>query len=246
MSSICNSPLIIISLNTKTKPPESIATLLQRAQALKGLSFAEAAKRASLPIPANLHHQKGWVGQLLETLLGATGGAKAQQDFPQLGVELKTLPLDEKQCPLETTYVCKAPMQHEGIECWENAWLRKKLSCVLWFPMEGARQKPLAERRLGQAFLWRPSAAEEQALQQDWEELTDMILMGHIETISARFGTVLQLRPKAANSKQRCIAHNASGEPTETLPLGFYLRKSFTQGLLQNTPHPPQGGRSTP
>jgi hypothetical protein len=56
----------------------------------------------------------------------------------------------------------------------------------------------------------------------------DMIVLGQVERITARHGEVLQLRPKAANSKALTEAIGAQGEPILTLPRGFYLKKNFT------------------
>ena len=67
--------------------------------------------------------------------------------------------------------------------------------------MEGSREIPIGERRIGMPLLWSPNEEEERLLRQDWEELMDMIVLGEVEQISARHGQVLQLRPKAANNK---------------------------------------------
>lgn len=47
---------------------------------------------------------------LLELYLGAMAGSKPEQDFPELGIELKTIPVDAAGKPLETTFVCVAPL----------------------------------------------------------------------------------------------------------------------------------------
>lgn len=91
-------------------PPTSIDELLKRCQAIAGLSLGELATMANVAIPANLQRHKGWPGMLVELWLGATAGSKPQQDFPDLGVELKTIPIDAVGQPLETTYVCFTPL----------------------------------------------------------------------------------------------------------------------------------------
>lgn len=91
-------------------PPENERQLFERAQALAGFSFGELAARAQLPIPKDLKRDKGWVGMLLELYLGAMAGSKPEQDFPELGIELKTIPVDAAGKPLETTFVCVAPL----------------------------------------------------------------------------------------------------------------------------------------
>ncbi|MEE6031316.1 DNA mismatch repair endonuclease MutH [Avibacterium paragallinarum] len=213
--------------------PNSEQSLLSLAQSLAGLTFGEVAKELNMPVPPNLKRDKGWVGMLLETALGATAGSKAEQDFAHLGIELKTIPINRQGKPLETTFVSLAPLiQNSGIT-WQSSHVRHKLSKVLWIPIEGERTIPLAERHIGQPILWQPSPEQEQRLQQDWEELMEYIVFGRLDEITARLGEVLQLRPKGANSKALTKGIGRNGEMIDTLPLGFYLRKNFTHEILQ-------------
>lgn len=213
-------------------PPDDEQQLFSRAQKLAGQTLGALAARASLQIPADLKRDKGWVGTLLELYLGASAGSKPEQDFPELGVELKTIPVDVQGKPLETTFVCVAPLTGNSGVTWESSHVRHKLARVLWIPVEGDRQIPLAQRRIGAPLLWSPSAEEEELLRRDWEELMDLIVLGQVESITARHGEVLQLRPKAANSRALTEATGERGQPIMTLPRGFYLKKTFTGPLL--------------
>ncbi|MFW0766855.1 DNA mismatch repair endonuclease MutH [Trabulsiella odontotermitis] len=213
-------------------PPQSEAQLLAQAQQLAGLTLGELATRAGLPTPRDLKRDKGWIGVLLERWLGASAGSKPEQDFAALGVELKTIPVDRRGRPLETTFVCVAPLTGNSGVSWETSHVRHKLNRVLWVPVEGEREIPLAERRVGAPLLWSPNEEEERQLRMDWEELMDLIVLGQVERITARHGEVLQLRPKAANSKALTEAIGAHGELIFTLPRGFYLKKNFTAALL--------------
>jgi len=213
-------------------PPEDESQLLAQAQSLAGYTLSELAVLANIPIPADLRRDKGWTGVLLERWLGATAGSKPEQDFAALGVELKTIPVDRYGRPLETTFVCVAPLTGNSGVVWETSHVRHKLKRVLWMPVEGERSLPLGERRVGSPLLWSPSVEEEEQLRRDWEELMDLIVLGQVERITARHGEVLQLRPKAANSKALTEAIGIHGEPILTLPRGFYLKKNFTAALL--------------
>lgn len=93
-----------------TAPPQSQEQLLAQAQRLAGYSLGELAALAGVPIPRDLKRDKGWIGILLEIWLGASAGSKPEQDFAALGVELKTIPIDRQGRPLETTFVCVAPL----------------------------------------------------------------------------------------------------------------------------------------
>lgn len=212
--------------------PQSQEQLLAQAQQLAGYSLGELAMLAGIPIPRDLKRDKGWIGILLELWLGASAGSKPEQDFAALGVELKTIPIDSSGRPLETTFVCVAPLTGNSGVTWESSHVRHKLKRVLWIPVEGERSIPLAERRVGAPLLWSPNEEEDRQLRMDWEDLMDLIVLGQVERITARHGEVLQLRPKAANSKALTEAVGAHGEPILTLPRGFYLKKNFTTALL--------------
>ncbi|ELI6447730.1 DNA mismatch repair endonuclease MutH [Photobacterium damselae] len=213
--------------------PLSENELLQRAQELAGLTLGELAYQAGIVVPPDLRRDKGWVGQLLEWHLGASAGSKPIPDFAELGIELKTIPIGYNGKPLETTFVCVAPLIGVQGLSWQQSHIRHKLARVLWIPVEGERDLPLADRHVGSPLIWSPSAQEEAQLQQDWEELMDMIVLGQVEQITARHGEVLQLRPKAANSKALTEAYGANGQPIKTLPRGFYLKTNFTAAILE-------------
>lgn len=212
--------------------PQSVEELLARCQALAGLTLGQVAAQLKQAVPADLTSDKGWVGQLLERALGASSGSQAAPDFPQLGVELKTIPINQQGKPLESTYVCVAPLTGIANQQWQDSWICQKLQCVLWLPVLAERHIPLAERIIGTAFLWQPNAEQQHALRQDWEELMDLISLGGIADIRGAHGKILQLRPKAANSKALTTAVGAQGEPILTLPRGFYLKASFTASLI--------------
>ncbi len=213
--------------------PQSEQELLTRANSIAGISFQELADEAKIDVPPDLRRDKGWVGQLLEWHLGASAGSKPQQDFEQLGIELKTIPISYSGKPLETTFVCVAPLIGVHGLTWETSHVRNKLSRVLWVPVEGEREIPLGERCVGSPLIWSPTQEQQQQLKADWEELMEMIVLGRVEQINARHGEVMQLRPKAANGRVLTEAYGASGKPIKTLPRGFYLRTQFTAQLLE-------------
>lgn len=214
-------------------PPQSEAELMQRARALAGQRLADIAATLRIQVPNNLRRHKGWVGQLLELALGADAQSRPEPDFRAIGVEMKTLPVDSNGKPRESTYICTVPLDG-GLEIrWEASWVSRKLSRVLWLPIEAEPEIPLGQRRIGSPLLWSPSDEEAQLLRQDWEELGDMIRMGELESITARMGSVLQIRPKAANSRITCESVGADGEAIITHPRGYYLRPAFTHAILQ-------------
>jgi DNA mismatch repair protein MutH len=216
-------------------PPSTEAELLQRSAQFAGLSIRELAQQLGTTVPDNSTHAKGFTGQLLEVALGANAGSLPEPDFRLIGVELKTIPVSARGKPLESTYVCTAELEHERDPIWEQSVVHHKLARVLWLPIITAPALPPAERRIGSAVLWSPSAEEQQRLRADWEELMDLIVLGEVAQISAHHGECLQIRPKAADSRARRWGVNEQGLRVKTLPRGFYLRPSFTAAILQRS-----------
>ena len=214
-------------------PPQSEAELLARARTLAGLNLGQLAAIAHQSLPASAQSGKGWCGQLLEQFLGASAGSRPEPDFTNIGVELKTLPLNAGGQPKESTYVCTVPLKDNRHLRWETSWVRLKLQRVLWLPLEADSSIPFAQRRIASALLWSPDAEQEARLKQDWEEHMDRICLGQLDAISARDGEVLQIRPKAAHSRILCETSGDDGAPAQTLPRGFYLRSQFTRSILQ-------------
>lgn len=216
----------------KILPPQTEAELLLRCQHLAGKTLGMLAAELNVMVPYDLLHHKGWVGNLLELYLGADAGNKAEPDFVALGIEMKTLPLNAQGQPKESTYVCTVSMTQSGELSWQDSWIRRKLAHVLWVPVEADAEIPIAERYIGNAWLWQPTDKQSLVLQGDWEELMDRIVLGEQSEITAKEGEYLQIRPKAANSKVLVKGISSTGSNEKINPKGFYLRATFTRQLL--------------
>ena len=214
------------------RTPASEAELLERARAVAGRTLAELAVLLGVPVPGDPRHSKGWAGQLVEFALGAGSGGAPGPDFPGLGIELKTIPVDLAGQPRESTWVCIAPLRDVTGLVWEDSLVRAKLARVLWVPIVDGADGDFRSRRIGGPFYWSPSPGEEAMLRADWEEFMEDIALGRIGALTGQRGTVLQLRPKAANSRVREWTTDEDGERALANPRGFYLRASFTATLL--------------
>jgi len=214
-------------------PPVSEEELLERVRAIAGRDVRWIADQLGVPVPKDLTRHKGWLGQLIELVLGADGGSEDGPDFRSLGIELKTIPVDEKAVPRQSTWVCTAALDGSIASRWEESRVAAKLACVLWVPILTRAGDVLAERRIASAYLWRADSNEAEVLRSDWEELSGLIRAGELDRLDARTGEALHLRPKAANSRELVSALDAEGEWTETNPRGFYLRRGFTTRLIQ-------------
>lgn len=218
-------------------PPKSKSELLDRAKNIAGLTIQQLANKMEVCIPESTTHAKGWFGNLLELSLGANAASAPEPDFVNLGIELKSIPIDENGKPKESTYICVTQLNPSSLSSWEKSLVKCKLTEVLWIPFEANKNTPVPLRRIGSAILWQPNRLQEKQLKDDWQELSDMIVLGDIDKISSSMGKYLQIRPKGANSKSLTSDKNQSGANKLTLPRGFYLRSSFTHSIISKNSH---------
>lgn len=212
--------------------PQTETELLQRCRLIEGLSFGQLASLLQLVIPMQQAKRKGWMGVAIEMALGTTAGNKSLPDFEHLGIELKTIPLITPELPAESTFITSIPLLTIHQQQWKTSQCYHKLKRILWIPLEGDKQIPFQQRRIGRGYLWSPTVEQEAILATDWQELTTLITTGRLEEISASQGEYLQVRPKAANAKSLCYGFDQEGNKILTLPRGFYLRRSFTKTLI--------------
>ena len=212
--------------------PKSEGELLTRAWQVAGLTLGELGAQVGVEVPDEGVRGKGVAGRILEKALGASAGSRAQPDFVELGVELKTIPVDPTGRPKESTFVASISLSAMADTDWEQSVVLKKLAKVLFVPVEAASGTPLRDRRVGRAYLWTPNERERRLLRADWELLAEMIAAGDVERITGHLGEVMQVRPKAAHGRARRRAPDEEGAVQWTMPRGFYLRPAFTGAVL--------------
>jgi len=212
--------------------PATEQELLERVGLLAGKTIGRVAVELELAAPSDQKRNKGWTGQLAEHYLGATASTLSEPDFQLIGVELKTLPVNRQGNPAESTYVCTLALDQTIGSSWESSAVRKKLSRVLWLPIESDQTIPYTHRRFGTAILWSPTPEQESVLKNDWEEIMELVSTGNLDKVSSSQGRYLQIRPKAANAASLGKSYSSEGIPNQSLPRGFYLRSLFTRTVL--------------
>ena len=214
--------------------PLSENDLAARATTLAGARLNDIASAIGQPLPKNLLRHKGAIGQLIEMYLGATARARPEPDFPEIGVELKTLPIKLSGKPAESTHSCSITLSSLVGSSWPTSLVYRKLKRVLWVPFEADKNIDISDRRVGTPFFWTPSDRDAIFLQRDWEEHMELLSTGNFSLLSAHQGKYLQVRPKAANSQALAPSVNCRGNPSRNLPRGFYLRSTFTAKILES------------
>lgn len=217
----------------KSSPPTTENVLIDRCCSLSGLSFTQLASELGITIPQEPNQRKGWLGMALEQALGADACNQSSPDFTALGIELKTIPIARSGNPSESTFITSIPLLTIHKQQWNSSQCYSKLKRILWIPVEGDKDIPYHHRRIGNGFIWSPSAQQERILADDWHYLTLQISTGQLELLDSSAGEYLQVRPKAANGKSLCYGFNHQGMKVKTLPRGFYLRSLFTKQILE-------------
>ncbi len=214
------------------QPPETLMELKRRAQALAGKTIGELTENQTFTYPKNLKRHKGWQGQFIEWCLGADAGNRSEPDFRLINVELKTLPIDYEGNVQESTYVSVVNINKRLALKWSESVVYHKLQHVLWVPIARRKGDLTSQSTVATPFFWRPNQDELELLRADWENAMELISVGKVQQLTAKMGEILQVRPKAANSKVLTNHIDDKGEQAQTLPRGFYLRSQFTQKLL--------------
>ncbi|MCL2723349.1 MAG: DNA mismatch repair protein MutH [Polyangiaceae bacterium] len=205
---------------------------MARAHALAGTQIGDLAAALGVDTGGSAVRTKGVPGGIVERALGATGGSAMVLDFPDLAVELKTIPVDSRGTPIESTYVCTFSLDDAEDQEWETSWVRAKLSRVLFVPLVTKEGTSWRSRRVASPVLWTPTRNQEDVLRNDFDEIVGLVGVGRIEELTAHFGRWMQVRPKAAHGRVRTVVRGSDGEAIATVPRGFYLRTRFTGALL--------------
>lgn len=214
------------------KAPESFSELIENLNNIVGKNYKEIAEFLDVKLPKSSLHAKGWAGQAIELCLGASAKSAAVPDFPNLGLELKTIPVDENHKPLESTFLSYAPLMSKNTNFYDSC-LYSKISRMLFVLVCATREMAMSRRFVVGYFFWEPSAEEIKLIKDDYDELMEMVKTGYVENITARIGTVIQMRPKCANGKKLTACVGPSGNLISTRPRGFYMRRKFSSMLIE-------------
>jgi DNA mismatch repair protein MutH len=217
---------------------DELAALMNHARALVGVELAELADQMGLPVPpraAGPERTKGWSGQIIERELGVETKGTSGPDFANLGVELKTVPVDGAGKPHESTAVCQIDPVAIAGESWETSTARKKLARVLFVALlVPTESRSVGERRVSAVRLWSPSSEQERTLRADFDLFVrEYFRRGRSDAITGHLGVALQVRPKGKDAADRRDAYDERGAAARVGKCGFYLRPAFVAAILR-------------
>ncbi|HIV14690.1 MAG TPA: hypothetical protein IAB18_02090 [Candidatus Avisuccinivibrio pullicola] len=213
--------------------PRSLSELKERLEAIMGKSLLELTREYGLKWPARFKMAKGFTGELIEYILGGTARNLPLPDFTHLSIELKTLPIDGRYLPLESTYICHLNLMEDVGQRFEDSALYRKTALMLFVAVEGSDRIEPEIRRVMGYYLYKPDREALARIRTDYEEVMEMVSLGHAHEINARMGEVVQVRPKGASGRDLVPYINEDGEKAYTRPRGFYFRASFTRDICK-------------
>lgn len=231
-----------MSRNSAAPSDAALADLLAHVRALIGVELGELAERLGLGAPAvgaRRDRSKGWVGQIIERELGVETASAGGPDFAALGIELKTVPVDERQIPRESTAVCQIDPIAIAAESWETSAVRQKLNRVLFVAVRwpAGAAHAVVDRRVSAVRLWAPDRSQERLLRADFELFVrEYFRRGRAAAITGHLGRALQVRPKGKNAADLRDAFDETGQPIRVGRMGFYLRPGFVSEILRAPP----------
>lgn len=213
--------------------PKNMKQLQERLDSIVGYSVADFSQALDLPMPESSTKAKGYVGELIELLLGANAQNLPVPDFTHLNIELKSMPVDENFEPLESTFLCHAPLTEIRGLTFEKSPLLHKVRSMLFVFVLAPRRLALPHRRILDYYLFQPTDKELNQIKSDYDELMGLVTSGRSSEITARMGTIVQMRPKCADGKQLIEVIDEDGKTSFTRPRGFYMRRSFSRQICR-------------
>lgn len=179
--------------------------------------------------------KKGAAGLIVENILGIKNNNRDEPDIPQIGCEIKILPLQKNR---DGTIKAKEPTAIQMInycevakETWETAKLRSKINLTFWvvyLAKENGKSKAQDEYVIVDYFLDHPSDVQNGIFKTDWEEIQSYIVRGDADKLSCSMGTYIEPKTKGANNEDNTYAPDGKGGLTRVRRRAFYYKKNYT------------------
>lgn len=179
--------------------------------------------------------KKGASGLIVENLLGVKNNNNSDADLPEIGCEIKVLPLQKNR---DGKIKAKEPTQIQMInyfevanEQWETAKVRKKINLTFWIvylAKENSKSLNQDDYKIVDYFIDHPSEDKIGIFKKDWEEIQRFIINGLSDKLSCSMGTYLEPKTKGANNQDKTDAPDGKGGKIRARRRAFYYKKNYT------------------
>ena len=212
---------------------EALQPLFEIIKKAKGKTIGQI--KAELFIGDKCKMKKGASGLIVENLLGIENNNRDEADLPDIGCEVKILPL---QLNRNGDIKAKEPTAIQMInycqvaqETWETAKLRTKINITFWvvyLAKEYGKKLNQDDYVIIDYFLDHPNSAQLTVFKKDWEEIQTYILRGDADKLSCSMGVFIEPKTKGANNQDKTIAPDGKGGFIQARRRAFYYKKNYT------------------
>lgn len=182
---------------------------------------------------------KGASGLIVESLLGIENNNRPGADLPEIGCEIKILPLQKNRDGVikakEPTAIQMINYMEVAKETWETAKLRGKIALTFWVVYLAKKDgKSLNQNDyiIVDYFLDHPSDFQNGKFKKDWEEIQEYIKTGRADQLSCSMGEYLEPKTKGANNQDKTDAPDGKGGTIKARRRAFYYKKNYTDTAI--------------
>ena len=178
---------------------------------------------------------KGASGLIVENLLGVKNNNRDEADIPEIGCEIKILPLQRNRNGIikakEPTAIQMINYIEVAKETWETAKLRRKTALTFWV-VYLAKNNGVALNQndyvIVDYFLDHPNDIQNSVFKKDWEEIQEYIKTGRADQLSCSMGVYIEPKTKGANNRDKTDAPDGKGGIIKVRRRAFYYKKKYT------------------
>ena len=183
--------------------------------------------------------KKGASGLIVENVLGIKNNNIDDADLPEIGCEVKILPLQINQNGVvkvkEPTAIQMIDYFAVADETWETAKIRKKITLTFWV-VYLAKDKGITLNQddyvIIDYMLEKPNLSVRNIFKEDWEEIQRYIQKGLADKLSCSMGTFIEPKTKGINNQDKRLAPNGKGGTIMARRRAFYYKKNYTDNEI--------------
>jgi DNA mismatch repair endonuclease MutH len=215
-----------------SKAIEVLSPLFEIIKNAKGKTIGEIKRELNIE---RENMKKGASGLIVENMLGIKNNNEADADIPEIGCEIKTLPIQKNK---NGEIKVKEPTQIQMInyfevanEAWDTAKIRKKITLTFWIvylAKENSKSLNQNDYKIVDYFLDHPNSAIIEIFKDDWENIQDYIVKGLADKLSCSMGTYIEPKTKGANNQDLTNAPDGNGGSLRLRRRAFYYKKNYT------------------
>lgn len=182
---------------------------------------------------------KGASGLIVENLLGIENNNRDNADIPEIGCEIKILPLQKNKDGIikakEPTAIQMINYVEVAKETWETAKLRGKIALTFWVVYLAKKDGKALNQNdyiIVDYFVDHPNDIQNGIFRKDWESIQNYIISGHADALSCSMGEYLEPKTKGKNNQDKTDAPDGKGGIIKVRRRAFYYKKNYTNTAI--------------